>query len=236
MYTITDTNSIHSIDQMLKGLNLYLSAEYLTNSMIMTILVGLLCVACFVLAVIFIKKARVLGGIVAGLQFVGIYAAYQSVVAYSSVDFRNFYAIGTGSSYEEASQNAMNQLLDTYMEAAPSMAMSYVWSFLLLGASIMTIIYTTKLMKFKGKILAVFALIFSIVRIILPSVNLFGMFTTGLSMEAQASWDVFYRLVYILPAILIGVQALINIKKDKPAPAPAPEANYYDYDYNQNQF
>lgn len=236
MYTITDTSSINSMDKLLGGMNLRLTAEYLTTSMIMTIIVGLLCVACFVLAVIFIKKARVLGGIVAGLQLVGIYAAYQSVVSYAAIDFRSFYAIGTGSTYEEASQNAMNQLLDTYMEAAPSMAMSYVWSFLMLASAVMTLIYTTKLMKAKGKLLAVFALILSIVRIVLPAVNMSGLFTTGLSMAAQESWDVVYRFIYILPAILIGIQALINIKKDKPAPAPAPEANYYDYDYNQNQF
>ena len=216
MNTSTNLGSINNMKAFLSKMNLNLTDQYVRNALIFTILVALVCVACFVVALVFMKKARVLGGIVAGLQFFGIFAAYKSVISYSKIDWTQFYAVGTGSTYEEASNNAMSKLMETYIKAAPTMIMSYVWSFVIIIASVLTIIYLVKVSSQKGKILAILALVLVIVRIFMPTVSLLGIFSTGLSVGGQVAWDFAYRFVYMLPALLVAVQALLNIKK-KPA-------------------
>ena len=213
MNTSTNLGSINNMKAFLSKMNLNLTDQYVRNALIFTILVALVCVACFVVALVFMKKARVLGGIVAGLQFFGIFAAYKSVISYSKIDWTQFYAVGTGSTYEEASNNAMSKLMETYMKAAPTMIMSYVWSFVIIIASVLTIIYLVKVSSQKGKILAILALVLVIVRIFMPTVSLLGIFSTGLSVGGQVAWDFAYRFVYMLPALLVAVQALLNIKK-----------------------
>ena len=216
MNTSTNLGSINNMKVFLSKMNLNLTDQYVRNALIFTILVALVCVACFVVALVFMKKARVLGGIVAGLQFFGIFAAYKSVISYSKIDWTQFYAVGTGSTYEEASNNAMSKLMETYIKAAPTMIMSYVWSFVIIIVAVLTIIYLAKVSSQKGKILAILALILVIVRIFMPTVSLLGIFSTGLSVGGQVAWDFAYRFVYMLPALLVAVQALLNIKK-KPA-------------------
>ena len=216
MNTSTNLGSINNMKAFLSKMNLNLTDQYVRNALIFTILVALVCVACFVVALVFMKKARVLGGIVAGLQFFGIFAAYKSVISYSKIDWTQFYAVGTGSTYEEASNNAMSKLMETYIKAAPTMIMSYVWSFVIIIVAVLTIIYLAKVSSQKGKILAILALILVIVRIFMPTVSLLGIFSTGLSVGRQVTWDFAYRFVYMLPALLVAVQALLNIKK-KPA-------------------
>lgn len=216
---IIDTDKMRNPDSMesfVENFNLHLSENYIAKSNTATILLGLLCVACFVLAVVFIKKSRGMGIAAAVMQFIGLFAAQRSVIAYSKIDFSEFFVIEYGSTYDEAYGKAMDSLFDAYLAAAPAMLSNYLWSFLMLAAAIISLIYIGGISKAKGKVLAVFAFIFTILRILLPSVQLFTMFTTGLSQASQQSWDGVYRFIYVFPAVLIGVMALINIKSSVP--------------------
>ena len=208
-----DVDSMRDPSSILDKFTLRLTAEYISKAMVTSILLGLLCLACFVLAVVFIKKARGLGIVAAVMQFLGMFGAHKFVVAFSQIDFSKLFVVEYGSSYDEAYGKAMSKLFDAYLELIPKMGMYNLWSLVITAAAVITLIYIGCIMKSKGKVLAVFAFIFAILRVLLTPVNLIGLFSKGFTLAGQVSWDGTYRFIYLLPAILIAVFALVNIKK-----------------------
>lgn len=227
MYTTsTDIDSYSNLQQMLKRFNLVLTEEYIKSAAIKAIIIGLICAACFALAVVFIKHSRGLGVTAAIMQFVGLFAASKYVIAFSKIDFSKFVVIEYGNSYEDATNKAMNSMMDTYMEVLPAYAGMMIWSLLLLAAVIFSLIYIVKIMNSGIKVLGVSALILTIAKFIVSPLNAFSLFTKGgLSLATQMKWDGFYTFIYILPALLVAALAIINFVKEKKNPAPQDEAD-----------
>ena len=78
-----------------------------------------------------------------------------------------------------------------------------------------------------AKALAVVALILLILRwLFLSPVEMITMFLGNPSQDIQLVWDFVYRVLYLLPALFIGIAGLMNIKKGavEAAPAEAVEA------------
>ena len=220
MYTTTDIESVTNTQEMLKNFNLVLDEGYIQTSTIRSIIIGLLCAACFILAVVFIKNSRGLGVTAAILQFVGMFAASKYVVAFSKIDFSKFVVVEYGSSYEEATDKAMDSMANNTMETLPSILLLSLWNILLLLATIFALIYVIKVMKSTSKALGVPALILVIARFILSPLQYFSLFSQGgITMSAQAKWDGFYCVFYLLPALLVVAMAVINFVKSKKAPA-----------------
>lgn len=227
MYTTsTDIDSYSNLQKMLKNFNLVLTEEYIKSAAIKAIIIGLICAACFALAVVFIKQSRGLGVTAAIMQFLGMFAASKFVVSFSKIDFSKFVVVEYGSSYEDASNKAMDSLMDAYIEAIPAYAGLTIWNLLILASAIFSVIYIAKIMNSGIKALGVSALILTIARFLFSPVQVFSLFTKGgLSLVAQMKWDGFYTFVYILPALLVAALAIINFVKEKKNPAPQNEAD-----------
>ena len=216
-----NVDKFEDIENPLEAVNLTLDEAYISAAGRTSIILGLLCLACFVLAVVFIKKGRGLGIVASIMQFVGLFAAHKSVVAFSNIDYSNLFVTATGSSYDEAYGNLQEEMMDAYMEFLPQLFKYSFWGILVTASVVFSLIYVIKLMKSKGKALAVCALIFVIFRFVLPPVQIMALFNDGSDVALQTTWDLIYRFVYILPAIFVGILALLNIKKSEPQVAVA---------------
>lgn len=220
MYTTTDIESVTNTQEMLKNFNLVLDEGYIQASTIRSIIIGLLCAACFILAVIFIKNSRGLGVTAAILQFAGMFAAGRYVIAFSKIDFTKFVVVEYGSSYEEATNKAMDSMASNTLETLPGILLSSLWNMVLILATIFALIYVIKVMKSSHKALGIPALILVIARFIISPLQYFTLFSRGgIPMSAQANWDGFYCAFYLLPALLVAAMAVISFVKSKKAPA-----------------
>ena len=212
-----------SIDNPFDAVNLTLDKFYISAGNKTSIIIGILCFLCFALAVAFVKKGRGLGVTAAILQFVGIFSAHKSVVAFSNIDFSNLFVTATGSSYDEAYGNLQDEVMEAYMEFLPQLFKYSFWGILMTVSVVFSLVYVIKLMKCKGKALAICALIFVIFRFVLPPVQIMALFNEGSDVAMQSSWDWIYRIVYVLPAVFVAIVGLLNIKsQSEPQVADVP--------------
>lgn len=208
---------------------LVLDESYGTTSLIFMILFSILAMACIILAVAFIKKARPLGVVAAIAQPVGLFAAMKCVTCFSEIDFSSLYiTVTSNKSLDDAMDKLYKQLGENFMEKIlPDMVTFILWAAVITVATIITLVYACMLIKTKAKALAVVALILLILRwLFLSPVEMITMFLGNPSQDIQLVWDFVYRVLYLLPALFIGIAGLMNIKKGavEAAPAEAVEA------------
>ena len=206
---------------------LILDEAYAKSALIGMILFSILAFAMILLSVIFNKKARPLGVVAAIAQPVGLFAAMKCVTSFAQIDFSSLYITVTSTkSLDDAMSKLYEQVGENFVtKVLPNMYTYILWGCLITVATIITLIYAAMLMKGKGKALAVVALILLILRwVLLCPVEMITMFMGNPSQEIQAAWDVLYRVLYILPALFIGISGLMNIKKGAAVEAPVAEA------------
>lgn len=217
-------------------ISLHLSDDYAASAKSLLIIMSIIAFACVLISAIAVKKTRGFGIVVAIAQPLGFFAAYKYVLGYSQIDFS---CLATTVTSSVSLDDAMNKLRETLTvriteEIMPGLLAITPWSFLMLAAFVMTLIYAGMLKKDagKGKGLAVAALIITIVKYVLfAPINNFALLLGNATTETQTSWDPIYYLFSILPLVFIAIKGIL-VLTSKPAPvsepiveaAPAPEA------------
>ena len=208
------------------NVDLVLDDTYIIIGYLITILLAIMAFDLMLFTAISIKKARPLGITVAIAQPIGVFAFFQTVLAYSKIDFSCLYITVTGKSQEDAMSKLYDTMLENFVEEIlPQAALFILWAFIAGIVTILTIIYAGMLFGAKGKVFAIFAFIILIGKHFLMSpVELISIYTGQVSQEIQSIWDVVFRFFIILPLFLLAVQGLINLlsnakqkKKEKEA-------------------
>ena len=194
----------------------------------MCILASIVAFALVLFTAIAIKRARPYGIVVALAQPVGLYAAMKIVQQYAQIDF-SCLAITKYSSI--SLDDAMNKLNEAIAQAfteqiLPKMIGMAPWLLITGIVFIMTLVYAILLFKAKGKGLAIAAMVLTIIRFLLFSpVEQVSLLLEHGSAQIQTAWDLVYRLIFMLPLLLLAIQGIINLvanAKAKKAAAKAP--------------
>ena len=193
--------------------NKYISSMYGQKATIAVLLLGMLCVACFVFAFIFVKKARGLCITAAAFQFVGLFASARAAVA--------FFKAGIGASTIYYSYD--------FIELFFGSGLWYVfWNMLILASHIISLIYFIKIINVHkiAKAFVIPAIVVTGIKVFLSPVRLVKMYEairySKNLFTVQRSWDGTYRFLFILPALcLVGVAvfAMIDVIKGNNEPA-----------------
>ena len=151
-------------------------------------------------------KGKLGKGIVTAIfQVIGSIGAHMYVAGFGKMQI---FAIIT------APENQLDQAVaDFYAEQIPYILL-YLFGFMLyLAGVILMLVYVIPFLKKQPKVCGVFALIITILRIVvIQPFNMYHMFEQATE-ATQKSWDVFYILFSMLPAILVSVVGLITMLK-----------------------
>ena len=203
-------------------LNLVLSESYKSTAMLATVIVSLVAFALFLFAAIAIKKARPLGIVTAVMQPIGLFAGLQTVLAYSNIDFGDLVVVAEGSSMDDVMSQLNDKMYESLMNILPNIATYFLWAMVLTVCTVVTLIYVIMLFKTKAKACAVVSMVLLLLRhFVIPPVSILSILQP--TQEIQSIWDVVFRATFVLPALLIGIQGLVNlVTKGKKTPAVAP--------------
>ena len=157
------------------------------------------------------------------MQPVGMFASAKAVIEYGSIDFSALDITVTASSKSGATDKLMEQLSQAFVEEIlPQLFIYLLWGVVLNAALVISAVYFIMLFKARVKNLAVVAMVLTIVKFVMGPVNIFALLLNDASVEAQSAWDVCFIILFIVPAILVCVQGIVNMRhKDEPAPVAA---------------
>lgn len=208
--------------------NLVLDEGYFNTSFIITIILSVLAFALCLYTAIAIRRARAMGVIVSVLQPIGLFATFMAVRVFSNIDFTCLALTATGSSKDDAVDKLSEMVAEVFIEQVFPQLITALFLTAVLGVvTILTIVYSGVLFGAKGKGFAIGAFIILVLRFVLIyPVDIFGISFGTASQTTQSILDFVFRVMYILPLILLASQGLTvllaNKKAKKAAPAVSP--------------
>ena len=214
----------------LRGFGLAVDEAYVASANRAAIILAIISFALLLFTAIAIKRGRVFGIITAVIQPISIFAATKTVLSFAAIDFSSLEITVTGSSKADAMDKLENMLADAMIEEIfPQMVPLIGWATLLVMTIVVTFIYFLVISKAKLKGLAIVSVIFTGIRFFMCPIEFIGLVSSSATQAVQSGWDVAYRFVFLLPAILVAIQGIVNLIESKKAapvavPAPASEA------------
>ena len=222
----TKTYEAHSI---ISDISLHLDESYAASAMIGMIIAAIAAFALTLFVAIAIKKARPFGVIVAVAQPIGLYAAMQTVLQYAKIDFSCLEITKTSSVSMDDAMNKLNTAIGEafVQQIFPQMLGMLIWGLVTTIVFVLTLVYVVMILKAKGKGnpkgLIIGSLVILIVKFLLVNpVEMFSLMLQKGSTSVQSTWDIVFRLIYLLPLILLAVEGIVTISaKSKAKNAPA---------------
>lgn len=123
--------------------------------------------------------------------------------------------------YGSSQDDVNEQILEYYVEQIPLLLLSMLMSLLTMAGLAFMIILICKNFKAKPKLLPIFALVTQLFRyLFIAPYKLFAPLLGGqVTLDGQISQAVVYCFFYLVPFILMGVLAVLNLVKSKKAQA-----------------
>ena len=199
--------------------------EYSSRLTTMAIIFGLLAVACCVIVAIADKKCRAMGIVAAIFNFLSAVLTPAFIKFFHNTPFFKVEYI-TGSSQAEVDKLVEEFYAEYFAETLPGMILSSIASVMMLLAFVFTLILVIKCIKvFKPKVLAIFALIITILRYLCvgPVDYVKPLLQNGATIEMQMSQATLYFISITLPLILIAIGGIIALAKKGKTPEPTQE-------------
>lgn len=204
---------------MLNNMTLHLGSVTKIIMIVAAVVFGLIAAAMVICTTVFNKKYRVLAIITAIMQPVGLLASVGQVIAYSMIDFSKLVSYGTGSTYEDAYNNALDGLLEYLLgDYLISLILLSICSMLMFASLIITFIYAIKLTGFSPKVPAILAIVVCVLRwlFVAPLDQISTILSVlGIApMQQSPLWTVMYFVIFmIVPALLLGQSLIAKFAK-----------------------
>ncbi len=205
-----DMDVLEFLIEFLENLQLRLTDEYILSSTILSIVVGLLACGCMVVAAIFMKHNRIYGPIAGVMQIVGAFSVQKMVHIFLEMDLFRQVTI-YGEDMEDLASNVEDFYAEYFMDLLEGMVPMYLFSFLMMGAWIMGLIFIIRSMSRMPKVFPVLALLVHIFRyVFVMPYDIITPFFEKLTVEAQTRCDVLYYFLTLLPFLLVMIGSFLS--------------------------
>ena len=209
---------MEKLDNFFEGLQTTLTDEYISSSLTMSIIIGIIACALFIFTALSTRRSVVYGIITGILNGFSIYVAHRLVVLFHRIDFVFYETI-----YGPADQ--INDLVakaesEYWAKTLPDLIVFILCMLFITVAWVTALIYMIRLLKIKPKILTVFAIfIHAIGYVFIFPINIISPLISGeMTVFMQETQDMIYHISVLLPMILFSICALmhlINARKSK---------------------
>lgn len=170
------------------------------------LITGIIATVLLLFTAIAIKKSRPYGIVVALLQTAGLFAAMKVDMLYAAIE------LGGSSSIAE--------------KLLPQVIKSFPWMLAIVAVLAFNMVYAFSLIKQKGKGLAIAAAILTILQcFVITPIERSVCFITNSLGEGPGVVGIVFRVIFLLPMLLLAVQGIVNLlAKGEPAPVAEPVA------------